>query len=134
MRRRLGEARVGHLASVAASGAPHVVPVCFALEGDAIYWAVDQKPKATRRLRRLANLLGNPISDLVADHYEEDWSALWWVRVEVEATVLEAGLTESEHGLDLLAAKYPQYRERRPDGPVVRLAIRRWSGWSASAL
>ena len=133
MRRRLGGARVGHLASADASGAPHVVPVCFALEGDAVFWAVDQKPKSTRRLRRLANLRANPVAELVADHYQEDWSRLWWVRVQAEATVLEAG-PESEHGLDLLAAKYEQYRERRPDGPVVRMAIRRWVGWSASGL
>ena len=130
MRRRLGDARVGHLASVAASGVPHVVPICFVLEGDALYWAVDHKPKSTRRLQRLANLRANPVAELVADHYEEDWSLLWWVRVRVEATQLEGG-PESEHGLDLLAAKYPQYQERRPAGPVVRLAILGWSGWAA---
>ena len=113
MRRRLGDARVGHLASVAASGVPHVVPICFVLEGDALYWAVDHKPKSTRRLQRLANLRANPVAELVADHYEEDWSLLWWVRVRVEATQLEGG-PESEHGLDLLAAKYLEDQGRPP--------------------
>jgi PPOX class probable F420-dependent enzyme len=133
MRRRLGAARVGHLASVEASGEPHVVPVCFVLEGDTVYWAVDHKPKSTRRLRRLENLRANPAAELVADHYGEDWTQLWWVRVRAVASVLESG-AEAVHALDLLAAKYPQYRERRPDGPVVRLRIRRWTGWAATGL
>jgi PPOX class probable F420-dependent enzyme len=131
VRRRLGAARVGRLATVDAAGNPHLVPVCFALEGKNIYWAVDQKPKSSRQLRRLQNLQGNPSAELVVDHYEEDWEKLWWVRVKAEASVLEVG-AEAEHALDLLAAKYPQYREGRPGGPVVRLVIRRLVGWSAT--
>jgi PPOX class probable F420-dependent enzyme len=129
-RHLLAEARVGRLATVDATGNPHVVPVCFVLDGDAVYWAVDQKPKATRRLRRLANIEARPVAELVVDHYVEDWAELWWVRVSADALVLEPG-AEAERALDLLAAKYEQYRERRPAGPVIRLAIRRWSGWAA---
>lgn len=131
-RRRLAEARVGRLATVGATGDPHVVPVCFVLDGDAIYWAVDHKPKASQRLRRLANIEAHPVAELVVDHYTEEWNQLWWVRVSAAAAVLEPG-TETERALDLLAAKYEQYRERRPAGPVVRMMPRRWSGWSASA-
>jgi PPOX class probable F420-dependent enzyme len=132
LRDLLAEARVGHLATVDADGNPHVVPVCFVLEGPAVYWAVDQKPKASRRLRRLANIQARPVAELVVDHYAEDWAELWWVRVSADAAILEPGL-ETEHALDLLAVKYEQYRERRPDGPVVRLAVRHWSGWSAAS-
>lgn len=130
MRRRFAEARVGRLATVSAGGAPHVVPVCFALEGNNIYWAVDHKPKSTSRLRRLDNIRVHPAVELVADNYEEDWARIWWVRVGAEAAILESG-PEAEHGLDLLAAKYPQYRAVRPLGPVVRMAVLRWTSWPA---
>jgi PPOX class probable F420-dependent enzyme len=130
-RHLLAEARVGRLATVDADGNPHVVPVCFILDGDAVYWAVDHKPKATRRLRRLANIQAHAVAELVVDHFAEDWAELWWVRVRADATILEPG-PEAEGALDLLAVKYEQYRERRPDGPVVRLTVRRWTAWSAA--
>jgi PPOX class probable F420-dependent enzyme len=126
------EARVGRLGTVDAGGRPRVQPVCFVLEGESLYWAVDFKPKRTPRLRRLADIEANPAVELVVDHYEEEWSRLWWVRLAATASILPAGV-EAERALDLLAAKYAQYAERRPDGPVVRLRIERWSGWSASA-
>ncbi len=132
LRHLLAEARVGRLATVDAAGKPHVVPVCFVLDGEAVYWAVDQKLKASRRLQRLANIEAHPVAELVIDHYAEDWTELWWVRVSADASVLEPG-AEAEAALNLLAAKYEQYRERRPDGPVVRLAVRRWAGWAASS-
>jgi PPOX class probable F420-dependent enzyme len=131
MRRRLGKGRVGRLATADGEGRPHVVPVCFALAGDSLYWAVDFKPKSTMRLRRLANIAANPVAELVVDSYSEDWNRLWWVRVSADAEVLAPG-PEAERALDLLAAKYDQYRERRPEGPVVRLRVTAWSGWSAS--
>ena len=128
LRSRLAEARVGRLATVDPSGSPHVVPVCFVLDGETVYWAVDHKPKATRRLQRLANLEAHPVAELLVDHYAEDWTELWWIRVRADSTALGPG-AEAERALDLLAAKYRQYRERRPDGPVVRLAVRGWSSW-----
>jgi len=116
LRRRLAEARVGRLATVDAGGDPHVVPVCFVLDGDTVYWAVDHKPKMARRLQRLANIEAHPVAELVVDHYLEEWAGLWWIRVRADAMVLEPGL-EADRALDLLAAKYEQYRDRRPDGP-----------------
>jgi PPOX class probable F420-dependent enzyme len=129
MRRRLAAAPVGHLASAGADGKPHVVPVCFALDGDTVYWAIDFKPKGGPDLKRMRNLGENPRAALLVDHYEEDWSRLWWVRVDCSTTAPALG-DEVGRGLDLLAAKYRQYRDRRPDGPVVRMEIDRWSGWS----
>ena len=121
---------MGRLATVDAAGEPHVVPVCFAVDGDSIYWTVDHKPKATPRLRRLANIEAHRVAELVVDNYAEDWTELWWIRVKADATVLEPG-PEAERALDLLADKYPQYRERRPGGPAVRLVVRRLSSWPA---
>jgi PPOX class probable F420-dependent enzyme len=121
---RLAQARVGRLATVTADGRPHVVPVCFALAGGRIYTAVDAKPKSTRALRRLENVRATGRASLLVDHYEEDWSRLWWVRVDGPAEVLE-----SEVALDALAAKYAQYRGERPGGPVIAIAPERWRSW-----
>jgi PPOX class probable F420-dependent enzyme len=131
-RELLGGARVARLATVAPDGRPRLVPIAFVLAGDVIYHAVDDKPKATRRLARLADLAADPRAAVLADHYEDDWSALWWVRADGRARLLEdVGATEPSHALDLLAERYAQYRARRPAGPVVALDIERISGWAA---
>jgi PPOX class probable F420-dependent enzyme len=125
----LGTARVARFATVAPDGRPMLVPVCFAIDGETIYHAVDHKPKTTRALARLRNVRAEPRASLLADHYEEDWSALWWVRADGTARVLE----DAPGAIDLLAARYPQYRERRPEGPVVALDVEQISGWEARA-
>jgi PPOX class probable F420-dependent enzyme len=129
MRKRLAEARVAHLATVGAGGRPHVVPITFALDGDAIYFAVDAKPKRTTDLQRLRNIAANPAVALLVDHYDEDWNRLWWVRVDGHARVLGSGQTD--RAVDLLVERYEQYRRARPSGPVVEISIDRMSGWSA---
>jgi PPOX class probable F420-dependent enzyme len=129
-RQRLGEARVGRLATVTPEGRPHVVPITFVLDGDAIYFAVDSKPKRTRDLQRLRNIASHPQVSVLVDHFEDDWSRLWWVRADGTAKVLEKG-AEADRVLDLLAGRYAQYRQARPAGPVVAIAIDRISGWSA---
>jgi PPOX class probable F420-dependent enzyme len=131
MRSRVDGARVARLATVDAQSRPHLVPICFALEGDVLYSAVDEKPKRSRRLKRLQNIRAHPEATVLVDHYEEDWSRLWWVRLRGEARVLE-GDAESERALALLAEKYEQYRREPPAGPVIRLEIRDWLGWSAA--
>jgi PPOX class probable F420-dependent enzyme len=129
MRARLATARVGELATVTEAGAPHIVPVCFALDGDAVVTAVDAKPKSTVDLRRLANVRANPTAALLVHHYDDaDWSRLWWVRIGGSATVLEHG-PDRERALSVLVAKYPQYREQPPPGAVIRIAIEQWRGW-----
>jgi PPOX class probable F420-dependent enzyme len=120
-------ARVAHLATVGADGRPHVVPICFALDGDTLYTAVDEKPKSTRALRRLANIKANPHVEIVVDHWEEDWSRLWWVRLFGVARVVE----HDARALELLLAKYEQYRERPPEGPFVVVTVQRRSEWRA---
>jgi PPOX class probable F420-dependent enzyme len=81
---------------------------------------------------RLANLAANPRATVLADHYEEDWSALWWVRADGRARVLEdVTAPEAARALDLLAERYAQYREQRPAGPVIALDVERLTGWTA---
>ena len=130
MRELVAAARIGRLASVSPDGALHLVPICFALEGVVLYSAVDEKPKRSRRLQRLENVRTHPQVAVLVDHYEEDWSRLWWVRLRGTGRVVERG-PELEAALRLLAEKYEQYRERPPRGPVLAIAVEEWRGWSA---
>jgi PPOX class probable F420-dependent enzyme len=128
MRARVAEAEVGRLATVTADGRPHLVPCCFAVSGDVVYSAVDQKPKSTRQLQRLTNLRGKPHASLLVDHYDDDWSSLWWVRADGTGRILDAG-PDVAHAIALLVAKYDQYRHAPPAGPVIALEILEWRGW-----
>jgi len=134
-RERFAAARVARLATAGADGVPHLVPIVFALDGDVLYSAVDAKPKRTASLRRLANVAANPAVAVLADHYDEDWSALWWVRADGRGRVLTrddpAVAAEVEQALHLLEGRYAQYRQAPPPGPVLRVTVTRWSGWSA---
>jgi PPOX class probable F420-dependent enzyme len=120
-------ARVARLATAGADGRPHLVPIVFALAGDEIVSAVDAKPKRTTSLRRLANVRENPRVALLADRYDDDWSTLWWARADGTARVVE----RDDHAVELLAARYEQYRAEPPAGPVLVVAVDRWSGWRA---
>jgi PPOX class probable F420-dependent enzyme len=130
-RERFAAARVARLATADPSGRPHVVPIVFALAGDTIYSAVDHKPKRSTRLRRLDNVARNPAVSLLADHYEDDWSALWWARADGTGRVLEPGDEEARGAVALLRERYTPYAERPPSGPVLAVDVTRWSGWSA---
>lgn len=127
-RERFAEQRVARLATVSPEGAPHLVPVTFAVLGERIVFVVDDKPKSTTQLRRLDNIRANPRVCLLADVYDDDWNRLWWARADGTATIV-AFDTEA---LDALAARYAPYVARRPAGPVVSIAVTNWSGWTAS--
>ena len=122
---RFGAARVARLATVGADGAPHLVPIVFALVGETIHSAVDAKPKRHRALRRLDNIAGEARVSVLVDHYADDWTTLWWVRADGFARVHET----SAAGLDALVSKYPQYRETPPPGPFIEISVRHWAAW-----
>ncbi|GAA0250690.1 TIGR03668 family PPOX class F420-dependent oxidoreductase [Cryptosporangium japonicum] len=124
-RRRLTDARVVRLATADADGVPHLVPATFAVVGDTILIAVDHKPKRHTGLRRLRNVAANPHVCVLADRYSDEWTQLWWVRADGLAVV-------SDDPVDALVAKYPQYADRPPTGPVLTIRVTRWSGWSYS--
>jgi PPOX class probable F420-dependent enzyme len=126
--RRLAGARVARLATADLGGIPHVVPLVFALDGRTLYWAVDAKPKRSRRLKRLANIGQNPNVELVVDQYDEDWAALWWVRAGGTARVVDDE-RERTRAIELLQEKYEQYRSIPPEGPVVAIQLARITGW-----
>jgi PPOX class probable F420-dependent enzyme len=126
------QARVGHLGLVDGRGRPRVLPVTYAVAGDAIWSAVDHKPKSApaRELARLRWLRERPASTLTVDRWDEDWERLAWVQVVGATAVLEAG--EQPGAVAALAERYPQYRSQPPAGPLLRLAPDRVVCWSAS--
>jgi len=128
-RERFAAARVARLATADSSGQPHLVPIVFALEDDHVYSAVDAKPKRTTALRRLANVRENPAVALLVDHYDEDWSALWWVRAEGRGRVLDPEEGEAQRAVALLSKRYPQ---QQATGAVLVVDVERWTGWSGS--
>jgi PPOX class probable F420-dependent enzyme len=127
---RLTTARVARLATTDPDGRPHLVPIVFAVDGDTVYSAVDRKPKRTRRLRRIENARARPDVTVLVDHYEDDWSRLWWIRLRGRARVLDDG-SERDRALTLLRDKYPQYVDEPPAGPVLAIDVSERREWHA---
>ncbi len=125
--------RVAHLATADAAGAPHVVPVCFALADATVYITIDRKPKSGAPLKRLRNIAENPSVAFVADHYDDsDWSALRWVMVRGRAELLESG-PERDDAQRRLRAKHRQLAAMDLAAlPVIAIRIERVTGWSAA--
>lgn len=132
VRERFASSRVARLATADADGRPHLVPIVFAVDQDAIYFAVDLKPKRTTELKRLRNIAVNPQVSVLVDEYDDaDWAALWWARADGSARVVKAR-GDADRAKAMLAARYPQYRHQPPPGPVVAITVERWSGWKFS--
>jgi PPOX class probable F420-dependent enzyme len=131
-RQFLDRRRVAHLATADASGAPHVVPICFALVEQTVYVAIDEKPKrgAPMRLRRIRNIAENPRVSIVADVYNDvDWSRLGFVLVRGRARVLIVG-EEHRRALEALRYKYQQYRAMAlEERPVIAVEVERITRW-----
>ena len=127
----VSRARVGRLATVTASGKPHVVPLCFALVGDFVYSAVDHKPKRSTDLHRIANIAATGSTSLLVDHFDEDWSTLWWVRLDGNGRLVVDN-AEAAVAIEALTAKYEQYQQRPPRGAIIAIDVAHWTGWSAS--
>lgn len=130
----LREARVGRLATASRSAEPHLIPVVFALLGDAAYIVVDEKPKSGRRLLRLRNIAATGRAALLVDHYEDDWERLWYVLGRGPARVLGSDDPTHAPALAVLRTKYPQYRAMRlEEAEMIELRPERWVVWRASA-
>jgi PPOX class probable F420-dependent enzyme len=129
-RARFAAAPVARLATVRADGRPHVVPVCFAVDGDTVVSVVDAKPKRSANLLRLDNVRAHGQASVLVDHYVDDWSRLWWVRADGDAAVLETGPGHAR-AVDRLVEKYEQYRVTRPRGSVIVVTVSNWASWSA---
>lgn len=128
---RLSRGRTGHLATVRPDAGPHVVVVTFAIVGESIVTAIDDKPKTTHRLQRLVNIEANRSVSFLVDGYSEDWNRLWWVRVDGPASIHEDGETRDE-AVVALVEKYPQYREMPPSGPVIAISQDDVTWWEST--
>jgi PPOX class probable F420-dependent enzyme len=121
----VSDARRGVLVTVGASGAPNAVPVCFAVRSGEIVTAVDDKPKSGRPLARLASVETTPGATVLLDRWDEDWTKLGWVMVKGTARLDAPGSASAE-----LAARYVQYRDRPPGGPVIAVRPHRVVWWT----
>ena len=129
----ISSARVGRLGTADASGQPLVVPICYAFDGESIFSAIDAKPKmaSVERLKRIRNIRENAKVSVVIDRYEEDWTQLRYVILQGEAGLLTAG-ADFSRAVDLLLAKYPQYRAMgldRETGLMIRVRPARVTDW-----
>ncbi len=132
----LARHRIARLATADAAGTPHVVPFCYALVGDRLYFVVDAKPKRRTGLglKRMRNIAANPAVAVVADDYDEDWSALAYLLVRGRAEIVTTA-AERRRALAALRARYPQYRTMPLVGvahPVVRITPTHAHHWRAA--
>ena len=128
--RLLADGRVGRLGFADADGHPRVLPITYAVVGDAVWSAIDQKPKRSgSEPARVRWLRSTPEAALVVDHYSDEWDELAWVQLlgRVEVLGNEAG----EEALTALTEKYPQYRVAPPPGPLLRMEVGRALWWRA---
>ena len=132
LRRLFASSPVARLSTVRPDGGPHVVPMVLALVEDTVYSAVDAKPKRSRDLQRLVNIRADPRCALLVDHYEDDWSRLWWVRADGRGEVVD-GPSGAHPGIRALVQRFPQYRDDPPAGPLLVVSVERWSGWASTA-
>lgn len=126
----LRTARSAHLGLIDGDGRPRVLPVTYAVCGEAFVTAVDHKPKSVegRDLARVRWLRERQAAALTIDRYDDDWSRLAWVQALGDAEVLD----EPPPGArEELAARYAQYAERPPGGPFIRLPPHRFVHWRA---
>lgn len=123
---------IATLATVRPDGGPHVVPVVLTLVGQTIFIAVDHKPKRSPDLQRLVNARHEPRCSVLVDHYDRDWSALWWVRADGHAEVVDHPAA-GHPGVHALVGRYQQYATTPPTGALLAITVDRWSGWSSSS-
>jgi len=129
--RLLSSARVAHLATADARGRPHVVPICFAIDGDKLFTPLDAKPKkrAPLKLKRVRNIAANPHAAIVVDHYEEDWRRLGYVLLNGKAKLLCRG-ARHRRAVRSLKAKYSQYRAMDiDDSPLIAVTVEHGYIW-----
>ena len=118
-----------YLVTVSGDGKPHAVPVTFAGSHEQLAIGIDEKPKSTNDLKRLRNIRENSRVSLLWDHYDDDWTQLWWARADGKASIEERGALW-EDAWAALNRKYQQYQGRRHEGPVILVEVTNWTGWA----
>jgi len=125
--------------STAGDRGPHAVPIVFARARGALWSPIDGKPKRGGELARIRHVRRDPRVSLLFSHYDEDWTRLWWLRVDGEAEIRRAPTDRrgagEEAAIVALRRKYPQYEHVAllgPDALLVRIAVTAQRSWCAS--
>ena len=122
---------VARLATADRDGAPHVIPICYAIINETLYFGIDEKPKSasSKPLKRIRNLIENPNAAVVVDRYDDDWGQLGWIMIRGQAEILQ-NCDEQVRAHEALRARYPQYRDMYLEPlPVVAIRIQRVVSW-----
>jgi PPOX class probable F420-dependent enzyme len=128
---------VARFATMSKADQPQIVPIVFVRTDDAIFSPIDGKPKRTDNLQRIRNVARDGTVSLLLDHYDADWRALWWLRVDGVASVVDgAKLPPGKLALidAALRRKYPQYEFTpvfRDHATLIRIDPERHVAWSA---
>jgi PPOX class probable F420-dependent enzyme len=128
----LADSRVARLGLLDDDGAPRVLPVTYAISGESLVTAVDQKPKrrSGEDIARVRWLRARPAAALTVDHYDDDWSRLAWVQAIGAVRVLDAGA--EPQAIAALADRYQPYVGNPPAGPLLVLEPDRLLWWRAA--
>lgn len=135
-RRFLAHQRVAHLATADRRAVPHVVPVCFAILKRTLYITIDDKPKRVSgtMLKRLRNIVENPVAAVIVDRYDEDWTQLGWIMLRGRAEILSEG-REHQAAQARLRSRYPQLAAMQiAEYPVIAVRIERVTSWGNLSL
>jgi PPOX class probable F420-dependent enzyme len=124
--------RVARLATSDAEGHPHVVPVCYAWDGERFVTPLDEKPKRVgdRDLRRVRNIEARHEAAIVIDRYDDDWSQLGYLLAQGRAELLPPDAPAHAQLLALLRARYPQYQAMKLENrPLITVTPSRITAW-----
>jgi nitroimidazol reductase NimA-like FMN-containing flavoprotein (pyridoxamine 5'-phosphate oxidase superfamily) len=113
---------VGRLATASKDAMPHVVPIIYALDGDAFVIAIDYKTK------KLANLRANPKAALVVDQFGKGNKG---IMIQGECAILERG-REYARLLHILFDRFEYYRKNpwgEGESPILRIVPTKVAAW-----
>lgn len=125
LRMALDDSPVARLATLGPQF-PHLVPIVFAVAGDRIVSPIDAKPKRRSRLQRLLNIEANPHVSVLVDHYDDDWTRLWWVRLDGRARITEM----DEYYVNCFLQKYPQYKTVDVGSTAIEIDVDKVAEWA----
>jgi PPOX class probable F420-dependent enzyme len=123
----LDSERVARLAYLDGHDRPRVLPVVYAVADDAVWGVIDTKPKRRPEPARVPWLRRRPEVALCVDVYDDAWEHLAWVQLLGTVAMLE--VADAPRALDALLRRYPDYEERTPPGPLLRLDLERALWW-----
>jgi PPOX class probable F420-dependent enzyme len=132
--RLIDKCPVGRLGQIDLLGHAQALPLVFARAGGALWSPIDGKPKKKAELDRLIWIAEHPDVCVLIDHYGDDWSSLWWLKLFCRGVVHRTNHPDWELATQALAVKYTQYAETPMffgDPTMIRFEIDSWKSWAA---